>query len=81
MGDKTREIVRTEKSGPGGGKFGGIGNLRRKSKGIMVNFFEGHGKKLQCSAVHYAGINFIHNHPPPGHDLKGVKTLTPGQSL
>ena len=31
--------------------------------------------------IYYAGINFIHNHPPPGHDLKGAKTLPPGQSL
>ena len=29
----------------------------------------------------YAGINFIHNHPPPGHDLKGAKTLPLGQSF
>ena len=28
-----------------------------------------------------AGINFIQNHPPPGHDLKGAKTVPPGQSL
>ena len=31
-----------------------------------------------------ASINFIQNHPPPppqGHDLKGAKTLPPGQLL
>ena len=38
-----------------------------------------------CLLRHNAGINFIHNHPPwdkpPRHDLKGAKTLPPGQSL
>ena len=34
----------------------------------------------KCKELYsYAGINFIHNHPPrdkpPGHDLKGAKTL------
>ena len=33
------------------------------------------------SFASYAGTNFIHNHPPPGHDLKGAETLLPEQSL
>ena len=29
----------------------------------------------------YAAINFIQNHPPPGHDSEGERTLPPGKSL
>ena len=41
--------------------------------------------QTDCGTL-YAGINFIQNHPspwdkPPGHNLKGTKTLPPGQSL
>ena len=35
---------------------------------------------ISVISSNYEGINFIHNHPP-GHDLKGAKTLPPGQSL
>ena len=38
-------------------------------------------KQYSLALSIYAGINFIQNHPPQGHNLKRAKTFLPGQSL
>ena len=58
-----------------------------QSRGIPQNRVILQNYKIQNYSLisyHYAGINFIQNHPPgqpPRHDMKGAKTLPPGQSL